>query len=108
MSPELASRPAHRALPLPHPTPCSAWMSSIATTRAPARAATAAVPSVLRSSTTSSSSTRPPGPVSCWRIAVTSDPTVPASSRHGMHTDMVRPRLAASASATVQAGKLRT
>ena len=61
-----------------------------------------AVSSVLRSSITISSSTRGTRSTSSRRIVATSGPMVAASSRHGMHTDTVRPDLASATAASPQ------
>ena len=72
------------------------------TTVAPALVATAAVSSVLRSSSTINWSTRGSLRISSLRITLISGPTVAASSRQGMHTDTVRPALAAMTSSLAQ------
>ncbi len=86
-SPVLAATLAHNTLPLPVAVPASGSTSGTETTRAPAAAATWAVASVLRSSITTISSTRP----QCRRVAIvcTIGPTVSASSRAGTHTETV-------------------
>ena len=93
-SPVLAASVAHSALPLPWPTPWRSWTSPIGTTVAPASAATTA--RVVGAAVVEhdqlvdeAGARRRARRGSCARASR----SVATSSRHGMHTDTVRPRL---------------
>ena len=102
MSPVVAASERHSASPLPGCGGISGSASSRVMTRAPAARARAAVSSVDPESSTISSSTRPP---SIGVMVPMTAAMVSASFSAGSTTEMVRPRLAAVSSATVQVGR---
>ncbi len=85
-SPDVAYRDFHSASPLPDMRPRPGRTASCATTSAPAAAATAAVRSVERESTTTISSTSGIRSTRSVRMAATIAPTVASSSRAGSTT----------------------
>src|SRR5919199_2063709 len=96
-SPRRTVSARHSASPLPSTGPCSGSRSASWRTLAPARSASAAVPSLEAASTTTTSSITPPSRRSI--IAPTIGSIVAAQSRVGTHTEIVAVRSSRTRSA---------